>query len=81
MEISGNISNAAGPGDTAIVNWSAPENETKVDHYDMMLIGSHTNSNILVFSNTQVQIFSYTFGVAEVNYSAVSVTAVDVCGQ
>ena len=87
MEVSGSIQNIPTKDLVAIasINWTPPENQNKtvIDHYDVTLIGSHLNNTLLlqIPSDTLPQTFSYNFGIPETNYSAVSVTAVDVCGQ
>ena len=85
MQVSGSIQtvSAAGIGAIASVSWAPPENQNKtnIDYYNITLIGSHTNYTVTLDRLTSLQTYLYSFGVSEANYSAVSVTAVDVCGQ
>ena len=66
------------------LNWSPPENhkQTAIEYYELTLIGTHTNSTKTVHTGTDSQqTFSHKQVVSEGNYTAASITAVDVCGQ
>lgn len=67
------------------MNWAPPvnQNETDIDYYEVTLIGSHTSNTTMIerLPSTQTATFSYNFGVSDTNYSAVNITAVDLCGQ
>ena len=84
-QVSGSIRNisAADIGGVAFVNWIPPtnENETVIDYYNVTLIGSHTNNSMLIHKPTSAKTYLHRFEVSETNYSAVSVEAVDICGQ
>ena len=68
----------------ASLNWSLPDNQdgTVIDYYEVILIGTHTNSTMSVCMTDQsLQTLSYKFVLSEGNYTAASITAVDLCGQ
>ena len=68
----------------ASFNWSQPENqdEMPVDYYELTLVGSHINFSLSVCMIDQLQqMVSYKHVVPEGNYTAASITAVDLCGQ
>ena len=66
------------------LNWSLPENQsgTAIDYYEVILVGTHTNSTMSVCMTGQSQqTLPYMSVLSEGNYTAVSITAVDCCGQ
>ena len=45
-------------------------------------MGTHTNSTILMrMTDQSLQMLSYKYVLSEANYTAASITAVDLCGQ
>ena len=53
-----------------------------VDYYELTLVGSHVNFSLSVCMIDQLQqMVSYKHMVPEGNYTAASITAVDLCGQ
>jgi hypothetical protein len=71
-----------GIGSIASLNWNPPENhnETAIDFYELTLIGT-PNSNTFFYRATTQQTFSSKYVLSEGNYTAVRITAVDVCEQ
>ena len=68
----------------ASLNWSLPlnENETAIDYYEITLIGTHTNSTMSTRKTDQsLQTMSFKYVLSEGNYTAASITAVDLCEQ
>ena len=67
----------------SVINWNSPpnKNETVIDYYDVMLIKNHSNNTNSVRVAASVPTPSYKYTVLEGNYTAVSITAVDLCGQ
>lgn len=53
-----------------------------IDYYELTLIGTHSNSTIPVGAiNQSSQTVSYKYVLSEGNYTAASITAIDLCGQ
>jgi hypothetical protein len=77
-------SSETGSGIAAIasLNWNPPENhnETAIDFYELTLIGAPNNNTFFYRATTQ-QTFSSKYVLSEGNYTAVRVTAVDLCEQ
>ena len=68
----------------ASLDWSLPLNddETTIDYFDITLMGTHTNSTVSVrVADQSQQMLSYKWVLSEGNYTAASITAVDLCGQ
>lgn len=65
----------------SLLNWESPrnQNETSISFFDIILIRSSTNSSIHVAASRQT--LSYKYAVLDGNYTAASITAVDMCGQ
>lgn len=88
-EFTGTIQNVSGDktvGAKAIasLNWSLPDNEigTAIDYYEIILMGTHTNSTMsMCMTDPSLPMFSYKYVLSEGNYTAASITAVDLCGQ
>ena len=82
QEVKGNITSTNNEFQSvASVNWLPPANgnETAIDYYDLTLNGSNTSSTT-VKVDAAVSL-PYMFLVPEGNFTTVSVTAVDMCGQ
>ena len=69
----------------ASLNWNPPENhnETAIDFYELMLIGTPNNNTFFyrATGNMAQQTFSFKYVLLEGNYTAVRITVVDLCGQ
>ena len=66
---------------TLILNWNASQyQETVVDYYDITLISNHSNNSIHAAALSSVQT-QYIYIALDGNYTAASITAVDLCGQ
>ena len=82
QEVKGNITSANTKlQNVASVNWLPPANgnETAIDYYELTLNGPNTSSTT-VKVDAAVSL-PYKFVLPEGNFTTVSVTAVDVCGQ
>ena len=77
-------SSEIGTGTAAIASltWNPPENhnETAIDFYELTLIGT-PNSNTFFYRTATQQTFSFKYVLSEGNYSAMRITAVDLCEQ
>ena len=78
---------ATGIAAIASLNWNPPENhnETAIDFYELMLIGT-SNNNIFFYRATgkvtmAQQTFSFKYVLSEGNYTAVRIRVVDLCEQ
>ena len=90
-EVTGSIQNISdvtvtqtGAKAVASLNWSQPENqdEMAIDYYEITLVGSHVNNTLSVCMIDQPQqTVSYKYVLPEGNYTAASITAVDLCGK
>ena len=71
-----------GIGAIASVTWNPPENhnETAIYYYELTLIGA-PNNNTFFYRATSQQTFSPKYVLPEGNYTAVRITAVDLCEQ
>ena len=70
----------------SFINWSMPENEneTAIDYFEITLMGTHTNSTMSICMADQSEqklMLSFKYVLSEGNYTAASITAVDLCGQ
>ena len=69
----------------ASLNWNPPENhnETAIDFYELMLIGTPDNNTFFyrATGNMAQQAFSFKYVLSEGNYTAVRITVVDLCEQ
>ena len=76
---------ATGRAAIASLNWNPPENhnETAIDFYELMLIGTPNNNTFLyrATGNMAQQTFSFKYVLLEGNYTAVRITVVDLCEQ
>ena len=76
---------ATGIAAIASLNWNPPENhnETAIDFYELMLIGTPNNNTFFyrATGNMAQQTFSFKYVLSEGNYTAVRITIVDLCEQ
>ena len=71
--------------DVASVNWLPPENlnKTSVDYYEVIYMSNGSDNNLSTTFRVpaSASLLEYKSTLPNRNYSTVSVTAVDVCGQ
>ena len=76
---------ATGIAAIASLNWNQPENhnETAIDFYELMLIGTPNNNTFFYRATGTMaqQTFSFKYVLLEGNYTAVRITAIDSCEQ
>ena len=69
----------------SLINWDPPQNQNETDivFYDIILLRSHSlNGTNSIHVAASRQTLSYKYAVSDSgNYTAASITAVDLCGQ